>query len=239
LVDEDLVPLVTKDAPSTVDLRAAFDSAFGSIVYDDVDYFRFFFNGTTYTNYVYKPFLTTVANNGTLNSTDVTYTVFPDDVWTGDIIINNLDPALDHPYHLHGFEFFIVARGTGTLTLEDAKSIDYNVTNPIRRDTLVVPRGSHAVLRFANDLPGVWVLHCHIAFHLAEGFLGIVVARPDAIAALDIPSSVTELCAERPSDVSVDTTEPGRKRSSWDDNNSISRRANKHFALNRRGRPHL
>ena len=53
LVDEDLVPLVTKDAPSTVDLRAAFDSAFGSTVYDDVDYFRFFFNGTTYSEYLY------------------------------------------------------------------------------------------------------------------------------------------------------------------------------------------
>ena len=76
----------------------------------------------------------------------------------------------------------------------------------------------------------------HLTF--PKGFLGVVVARPDAIAALDIPSSVTELCAERPSDVSVDTTEPGRKRSSWDDNN-ILRRANKHYALNRRGRPHL
>lgn len=49
--DSDLVPLVKKDAPSTVDKRAAFDSAFGSIIYDDVTYSRFFFNDTTYSDY--------------------------------------------------------------------------------------------------------------------------------------------------------------------------------------------
>ena len=38
-------------------------------------------------NYVYKPFLETVANNGRLNSTNVLYAEFPDDVWTGDIIV--------------------------------------------------------------------------------------------------------------------------------------------------------
>ncbi|KIM76075.1 multicopper oxidase [Piloderma croceum F 1598] len=169
--DADLVPLVKKDAPSTANHRAAFDSAFGSVEYDDVAYHRFLFNDTTYTNYVYQPFLETVANNGSLNSTNVLYAEFADDVWTGDIIINNLDPALDHPYHLHGYEFFIVARGSGNMSLTDAESLDYNITNPTRRDTLVIPRSSYAVLRFANDLPGVWVLHCHIAWHLAEASL--------------------------------------------------------------------
>jgi hypothetical protein len=38
-------------------------------------------------NYVYQPFLETVANNGSLNSTNVLYAEFPDDVWTGDIIV--------------------------------------------------------------------------------------------------------------------------------------------------------
>ena len=46
--DADLVPLVKKDAPSTADHRAAFDSAFGSVEYDDVAYHRFLFNDTTY-----------------------------------------------------------------------------------------------------------------------------------------------------------------------------------------------
>jgi hypothetical protein len=51
--DADLVPLVKKDAPSTVDKRAAFDSAFGSVEYDDVAYNRFMFNDTTYSEYLY------------------------------------------------------------------------------------------------------------------------------------------------------------------------------------------
>jgi hypothetical protein len=49
--DADLVPLVKKDAPSTVDQRAAFDSAFGSVEYNDVTYHRFLFNDTTYSEY--------------------------------------------------------------------------------------------------------------------------------------------------------------------------------------------
>jgi len=108
LVDADLVPLVQKNAPSVVDQRVAFDSAFGSIAYENVTYNRFFFNHTTYgeychvvlgsssvdiiafflVNYVYQPFLQTVANNGSLNSTNVLYAEFPDDVWAGDIIVS-------------------------------------------------------------------------------------------------------------------------------------------------------
>jgi hypothetical protein len=51
LDDADLVPLVAKDAPSMVKQRAAFDSAFGTIVYSDVTYGRFFVNDTTYSQY--------------------------------------------------------------------------------------------------------------------------------------------------------------------------------------------
>ncbi|KIM77718.1 multicopper oxidase [Piloderma croceum F 1598] len=215
LVDADLVPLVPKNAPSVVDQRVAFDSELGSVLYNNVSYSRFLFNQTTYVNYIYQPFLETVANNGSLNSTNVLYAEFPDDVGTGDIIVNNLDPFLDHPYHLHGIEFFIVARGSGNLSIMNAESIDYNITNPARRDTLVIPAGSYAVLRFANDLPGVWILHCHIAWHLAEGFLGAIVARPNAIAHIGIPSSVNDLCAALPPGQSLNTTAPGRKRGSF------------------------
>ncbi|EIM91340.1 uncharacterized protein STEHIDRAFT_152988 [Stereum hirsutum FP-91666 SS1] len=212
LDDDVLVPVVSKDAPSTVDQRAAFDSEFGTVVYSDVTYNRFLVNDTSYTNYIYQPLLEAVAAGTDINSTDVSNVVFDDDVWSGDIIINNLDAALDHPYHLHGNEFFIVARGSGSLSLDDADGITYNTSNPVRRDTLVIPADSYAVLRFANDNPGVWVMHCHIAWHLAEGFLGVVVSRPNAIAALDFPDSIQESCDARPSFISALTTEPGRKR---------------------------
>lgn len=74
-----------------------------------------------------------------------------------------------HEAILNGYsQFFIVARGSGNLSLDDADSITYNTSNPLRRDTLVIPADSYAVLRFANDNPGVWVLHCHIAYVILE-----------------------------------------------------------------------
>jgi hypothetical protein len=51
LEDADLVPLAAKDAPSTVEQRAAFDSTFGTLVYSGVSYGRFFVNDTTYSEY--------------------------------------------------------------------------------------------------------------------------------------------------------------------------------------------
>ncbi|KAK7458870.1 hypothetical protein VKT23_009880 [Stygiomarasmius scandens] len=209
-----LIPVVEKDA---IDSQAvvAFDSAYGTLTYDGESYGRFFVNDTSYTNYIYHPVLEGIASDGTSyidDEEDVAYAIFEDDVWSGDIIINNLDSALDHPYHLHGYDFQIVARGTGNLSVADAASIDYNTTNPFRRDTIVIPGGSYAVLRIGNDNPGVWVLHCHIAWHLAEGFLGMVVSNPNSIAEIDFPDSVTNLCGARPDFVDEDTTEPGRRR---------------------------
>ncbi|KAH8918128.1 multicopper oxidase, partial [Atractiella rhizophila] len=80
------------------------------------------------------------------------------------------------------------------------------------RDTVVIPGGGHAVLRFANDNPGVWVVHCHIAWHLASGFLAAIITRPNDIAAMTIPSGNKALCSRVPaSDLYL--TEPGKKRS--------------------------
>ena len=46
----------------------------------------------------------------------------------------------------------------------------------------------------------------------SQGFLGLIVSNPNGIAALDYPDSIQALCDARPSDVSIDTTEPGRKK---------------------------
>lgn len=101
--------------------------------------------------------------------------------------MNNLDTGIDHPYHLHGAEFYIVARGNGTITSSTYSGLTFTTSNPPRRDTvrqppsklksvqlthalmnqIVIPRNSYAVLRFVTDDPGVWPLHCHIGWHLA------------------------------------------------------------------------
>ncbi|KAH8925866.1 multicopper oxidase [Atractiella rhizophila] len=212
LDDSDLVPIVTKDAPTEVGKRVAFDSAFGVLSVSGESYFRFFVNDTTYTNYVNQPILATVNAGGTPNASAVTTATFEDEYWVGDILINNLDAGLDHPYHLHGYTFFVVARGTGELSLDDAANLDFNTTNPVRRDTVVIPGGGYAILRFTNDNPGVWVVHCHIAWHLASGFLAAIVSRPDDIAALTIPAANEALCSSVDS-ADLYLTEPGKKRS--------------------------
>ncbi len=37
-----------------------------------------------------------------------------------------------------------------------------NMDHPVRKDTVVVPPGGYAVIRFVADNPGVWLAHCHM-----------------------------------------------------------------------------
>lgn len=81
------------------------------------------------------------------------------------IVINASSPG-DHPIHLHGHDLFILAQGEqgkvsdGTLALK----------NPPRRDTAFISQGSDLVIAFKADNPGIWLMHCHIGWHIEEGF---------------------------------------------------------------------
>lgn len=214
--DSDLTPVTAEEAPlglTTANVRQ-YTSAFGQLTVDSTSYSRFFVNSTTYTNYAYQPFLATINNGSSIDSSRVAFAEVADDEWAIDVIINNGDQNLDHPYHLHGADFYIVARGDGTMTVDEWSSISFNTTNPPRRDTVVIPGGNYAVLRLYSDIPGVWPLHCHIAWHLAEGFMGALVVHPEAIVAADLfPEASQAVCnADLASGISVDTVEPGRRR---------------------------
>ena len=41
--------------------------------------------------------------------------------------------------------------------------------NPTRRDTATLPAGGYMLLAFPADNPGLWVMHCHIAWHASQG----------------------------------------------------------------------
>ncbi|XP_071126667.1 uncharacterized protein [Mytilus edulis] len=43
------------------------------------------------------------------------------------------------------------------------------LTNPVRKDTIVVPYGGYVIIRIDARNPGVWFLHCHIDKHMIEG----------------------------------------------------------------------
>jgi len=53
----------------------------------------------------------------------------------------------------------------------ESGSIRYNPdpAASVRKDTVIIPDGGYALLRFYTNNPGVWIFHCHLAFHLEAG----------------------------------------------------------------------
>ncbi|KAI4912371.1 uncharacterized protein J4E92_010001 [Alternaria infectoria] len=77
------------------------------------------------------------------------------------ILIQNLDDGT-HPFHLHGYKFFVLAQGHGypPSTLLSPSHVDdhINVTNPLRRDTASVEAYGWLLISFVADNPGVWLV---------------------------------------------------------------------------------
>ncbi|KAJ4795868.1 Laccase [Rhynchospora pubera] len=73
-----------------------------------------------------------------------------------------------HPFHLHGFNFFVVGRGFGNYN-PDKDSSGFNLVDPVERNTVGVPAGGWVAIRFLADNPGVWFMHCHLEAHTSWG----------------------------------------------------------------------
>uniref|UniRef100_A0A2N9FAM0 Laccase n=1 Tax=Fagus sylvatica TaxID=28930 RepID=A0A2N9FAM0_FAGSY len=74
----------------------------------------------------------------------------------------------NHPVHLHGFNFFAVGRGLGNYNPKtDPKN--FNLVDPVERNTIGVPSGGWVAIRFLADNPGVWFMHCHLEVHTTWG----------------------------------------------------------------------
>ncbi|KAK7305355.1 hypothetical protein VNO77_43260 [Canavalia gladiata] len=74
----------------------------------------------------------------------------------------------NHPIHLHGFNFFVVGKGQGNFNpTKDPKK--FNLVDPVERNTVGVPAGGWAAIRFRADNPGVWFMHCHLEIHTTWG----------------------------------------------------------------------
>ena len=65
--------------------------------------------------------------------------------------------AMQHPVHLHGQRFLVLA--------QDGVAND----NLVWKDTTLVPVGSTVDILLELSNPGRWMLHCHIAEHLESG----------------------------------------------------------------------
>ncbi|XP_078044493.1 uncharacterized protein LOC144473985 [Augochlora pura] len=103
-------------------------------------------------------------------------------------------PGLNHPIHLHGYEFRVLS--IGNLTGEITPAVMNNVVekhkrrlrrgeykNPPAKDTIKVPQGGYAIVRFWTNNPGWWLMHCHFTWHHLTGMELVVRVGED----IDLP----------------------------------------------------
>jgi len=92
------------------------------------------------------------------NRVDVGAKLGATEIWE----IENL-VGMDHPFHLHGFQFQVLDRN--------------GVPEPFRawKDVVNVPKHGSArfIVRYAT-FPGKWMFHCHILDHEDHGMMGIL-----------------------------------------------------------------
>ncbi|KAJ7565784.1 hypothetical protein O6H91_02G074900 [Diphasiastrum complanatum] len=83
-----------------------------------------------------------------------------------------------HPIHLHGFSFYIVGQGFGNFNSSSPAS--FNLVDPPKRNTIGVPVGGWAAIRFKADNPGIWLVHCHLEIHTSWGLSALFLV-PDGV----------------------------------------------------------
>jgi bilirubin oxidase len=71
--------------------------------------------------------------------------------------------GMDHPFHMHGFQFQVFERNGKPEPFTSWK----DVINVRRQETV------RLVVRF-DDFPGKWMFHCHILNHEDQGMMGIL-----------------------------------------------------------------
>ncbi|KAJ0579011.1 putative laccase [Helianthus annuus] len=84
--------------------------------------------------------------------------------------------GLDHPMHLHGFNFYVVGWGFGNFD-EKKDPMKYNLVDPPFRNNVLVPINGWAAIRFRASNPGVWYLHCHLEKHRTWGMDTVFIVK--------------------------------------------------------------
>lgn len=170
---------------------------------------RGFFNDSSYRPNVRSPtlhriieglqtsnesFSTSSASNG-VNAlafdTSTELVVQTSGIRTIDLIIQNFDEG-NHPMHLHGNKFWVLAQGHAYFPDYDHLSLD--LSNPIRRDTASVEGFGWMLIRFVSDNPGIWAFHCHMAWHSEAGLVMQFLNRPEIMRDWILPEENLKLC---------------------------------------------
>ncbi|KAG1339015.1 Laccase [Cocos nucifera] len=80
----------------------------------------------------------------------------------------NIFAGEEHPMHIHGYQFYVLAAGFGNFDPR-RDTARFNLVDPPLRNTVGVPVNGWAVIRFVANNPGVWLVHCHLDVHLTWG----------------------------------------------------------------------
>ncbi|KVI07031.1 Cupredoxin [Cynara cardunculus var. scolymus] len=76
--------------------------------------------------------------------------------------------AENHPIHLHGYDFYVIAEGFGNFNPK-TDTAKFNLVDPAQRNTVSLPVNGWAVIRFVANNPGTWIMHCHLDIHIGWG----------------------------------------------------------------------
>ncbi len=115
-----------------------------------------------------------IVLNEAMVGADMTFTVngkaFPDvptlSVPNGSLRVLGVsnESEMDHPFHLHGFFFQVLAKN----------GVPMGPEAPANKDTIIVPAKGSLDLIARFDEPGMWMYHCHILEHAEGGMAGLI-----------------------------------------------------------------
>jgi FtsP/CotA-like multicopper oxidase with cupredoxin domain len=74
------------------------------------------------------------------------------------------ESEMDHPFHLHGFFFQVLAKN----------GMPMGADTLANKDTIIVPAKGSLDLIARFDEPGMWMYHCHILEHAEGGMAGLI-----------------------------------------------------------------
>jgi FtsP/CotA-like multicopper oxidase with cupredoxin domain len=178
----DLVPYLAKDVATPV-----WDSSENVTLNFTPPVFQWQLNSTSMKVLWENPTLEQVYNNQAnfTDSSGVIELPFKDG-WIYLMISTTV--AVTHPIHLHGHDFSVLAQGynpyNGSMVTK----------NPPRRDTAMLPQNGYLLLAWQTNNPGAWLMHCHIGWHVEEGFALQFIERYDEIKPLIDYNALQDVC---------------------------------------------
>lgn len=182
--DESVTPYVNNQVP-----RDQFDGAMDTFIMDfnlsrtaeGGALVQWLINGSDIRVDWERPTLQNVLDkNFTFEAKRNVFEITQRDTWTFWVIQTIPGDAvnLPHPIHLHGHDFYILGSGGGVW---DGDRDKLKFSNPSRRDTATLPAGGYLILGFPADNPGLWLMHCHIPWHVGQGLSMQFLERKDEI----------------------------------------------------------